>query len=134
MKDILHPNLTSEERVRAGAPELQRVFTHDLYEIFVGRYPGGLFTTLVHYRRDALRIMSRLGEAPAGEPPQSKAWAQSALNVLLASGRGPFHLVRDAKLECSLLLSLHDRAALRMAGIEIPRSAGRFREVFLRDE
>lgn len=106
-----------------------------MYDVFVGLYPTGLLTTLVHYKREHIRIMSRLGEAsgPLLDPEQEQ-WVQVAVDLLKAEGRGPFHLIRDAKLECQIMLSLHDRAALKMAQIDIPRSAGRFKEMFINDK
>jgi hypothetical protein len=130
LKDVLSPALVGETRVATATPVLRRIFTDAMYDIFVGLYPGGLITTLVHYKREDLRIMSRLGEAPV-IGSEKDAWVKAAVEAVRASGRGPFHLVRDAKLECQLTLSLHDRAALKLAGVEIPRSAGRFREMFL---
>jgi len=129
LRDVLSPALAGEPRVATGTPALRRVFRHELYDLFVGLYPGGLLTTLVHYKRENVRIMSRLGEAPVISS-EKDAWVKAALTALRASGRGPFHLVRDAKLECQFVLTLHDRAALKIAGVEIPRSAGRFREMF----
>jgi hypothetical protein len=130
-RDILSPALAQEKRVKTTAPVLRRVFTNEMYDVFVGLYPGGLLTTLVHYKNENLRIMNRLGEAPVIPAGQDRdAWVRAAVALLQSSGRGPFHLIRDAKLDCGITLSLHDRAALRLAGIEVPRSAGRFRETF----
>jgi hypothetical protein len=133
LRDVLSPALTSEKRVATSTPILRRVYTSEFYEIYVGLYPGGLLSTLVFYKREELRIMSRLGEAPvlSGE---KDAWVKAALETLKSTGRGPLHLVRDGKLECQLTLTLHDRAALKLAGVEVPRSAGRFREMFGQSE
>src|ERR1700722_14975013 len=129
LRDVLSPALAREKRIAASTPVLRRVFASEMYEVFVGLYPGGLLATLVHYRREELRIMSRLGEAPALSL-EKDAWVTAALSLLKSSGRGPFHLIRDSKLECAETLSLHDRAALKPAGVDIPRSAGRYREMF----
>lgn len=130
LRDVLSPNLASDRRVGAAAPILRRVFTNDLYEVFVGLYPGGLLATLVHYRREQLRIMSSLGDAPSALS-EGDAWVSAAVEILKSSGRSPLHLIRDAKLECGLTLTLHDRAALKLAGVEVPRSAGRYKDLFL---
>lgn len=129
LKDVLGPSLAGEKRVRVGEPVLRRIFNDRFYEIFVALYPGGLLATLVHYKRENLRIMSRLGEAPS-LPIEREAWSNAAVEILKSAKQGPFHLVRDSKLECRTILTLHDRAALKMAGIEVPPSAGRFRDLF----
>lgn len=78
-----------------------------LYDIH--RYdPSGASAYLVHFKKEALRIL--LPEPPSGEP-------------LLK-------LVLEAKLASGIPLTLHDRAALMMAQIPIPREAGRYRDVF----
>jgi hypothetical protein len=128
LKDVLSPGLTADPRVRSGEPSYRRIFTNDLYEIHAGLYPGGLLVALVHYKREGLRVMSRLGELDSAAVAME--WADIALGILRSSARGPFHLVRDAKLECRILLSLHDRAALKLAGVDVPRSAGRYKELF----
>jgi hypothetical protein len=133
LRDILSPALAGEKRVMTSTPVLRRIFKNDLYEVCAVLYPGGLLATLVHYKREDLRVMSRLGEAPVINS-EKDAWIKAVLEILRTSRRGPFHLVRDAKLECEIPLSLHDRAALKLAGVEIPRSAGRFREMFGQDE
>lgn len=128
-QDILAPSLAGEKRVSLGVPVLHRVFDDHFYGIFVSLYPGGLLGTLVHYKRENLRIMTRLGEVAPGTADPN-AWSQGAIQLLKAARRGPFHLVRDSKLQCGRTLTLHDRAALKLAGIEVPRSAGRYREMF----
>jgi hypothetical protein len=128
-RDILAPSLTGEKRVTAGGPVLRRVFTDNFYDIFVALYSGGLLATLVYYKRENLRIMARLGEAPSLSSDRD-AWTKAAVGILKAAQKGPFHLVRDSKLECQLTLTLHDRAALKLAGVDVPKSAGRYREMF----
>lgn len=132
LRDLLSPTLQGESRVQGAEPVLRRIFANEMYEVFAGLYPGGLLTTLVHYRREELRIMSRLGEVPV-ITPEKDAWVKAAVGILQEAGKGPFHLIRDAKLETRVQLSLHDRAALKMANVEIPRSAGRYKDLFLQD-
>jgi hypothetical protein len=129
-RDVLSPTLLGEKRIDSGTPVLRRIFAHDLYEVYAAFYPGGLLATLVHYKKEELRVMSRLGEAPP-LPTTPDAWVTAAMDLLKSARKGPFELIRDAKLECRHALTLHDRAALKLAGVEVPRSAGRFREMFL---
>lgn len=132
LRDVLSPSLASEPRLQTGAPVLRRVYESDLHEVHLALYPSGLVTALVHYKREGLRVMTR-GPALSDAPHQgnaSEARIQEAVSALQSQGRGPLQLVLDAKLEAGLSLSLHDRAALKLAGIVVPREAGRFKDLF----
>jgi hypothetical protein len=129
MKDLLSPELMLESRARSAFPELRRIFKSDPHEVFVAHYPGGLLATLVHYLREDLRIMCALGES-SGDGD----WAEQAIGLLKKSGKGPYQLVLDAKLQTRSTLTLHDRAALKLGGVEVPKSAGRYKDLFLQDK
>lgn len=132
MKDLLSPELLTDSRAKAATPELRRIYQDDHYEVFLARYPRGLLATMVHYKRESLRIMSALGEAD-GEAGGTLSWTERALELLRASNKAPLQLVLDAKLQTRLTITLHDRASLKLAGIEVPKSAGRYKDLFLQD-
>jgi hypothetical protein len=127
LRDLLSPNLAGETRLQTAEPVLCRVFTNEHYDVYLCRYPE-LVTAMVHYKKDALRIMVRVWEGEA--LPAGEAWTDATLKRLGAQGRTPHHLFMAGKLECGLQLTLHDRAALRLAGVEVPRSAGRYKDLF----
>jgi hypothetical protein len=134
IKDVLAPSLQNEKRIGSSSPVLRRVFTHLSYDVYLCLYAGDLLTCLVHFKDEALRIMTVLGEAPLiSGSTTPDGWVEAAIEQLKGEKRGPLHLVRDAKLQCQLPLTLHDRAALRLGQVEVPRSAGRFRESFLKE-
>jgi hypothetical protein len=133
LKDLLSPALAGDKRVQSTTPTLRRVFVGEYYEVFVCLYPG-LLTCLIYYKKEALRVMIPLWEdgatgGLAARPAEARL--QAAVDRLKRDGRGPMNLVMDAKLECGLLLSLYDRAALKLAGVNVPRSAGRYKDMFL---
>jgi hypothetical protein len=124
LTDVLSPALATENRIRQPALSVRRIFKHDFYDVYLYLYPG-LLTYLVHYKQESLRIMCGLWE---DAPTEDRV--KAALERLQKEGKSPQQLVRDAKLETGHKLTLHDRAMLKMAGVEIPRAAGRYRDLF----
>jgi hypothetical protein len=110
LRDLISPLFVQRSlpppRLDAAATPV-RIHSDFLYDIHRYDHPGGR-AYLVHFKKEALRVL--LPEPPAQDP-------------LLK-------LVLDAKLASAIPLTLHDRAALKMAEIPIPREAGRYRDVF----
>ncbi len=110
LRDLISP-LFAQRGLAAPrlAPDLEPTRLHSdfLYDIHRYDHPGGR-AYLIHFKKEALRVL--VPEPPARDP-------------LLK-------LVLDAKLASGIPLTLHDRAALKLADIPIPREAGRYRDVF----
>jgi hypothetical protein len=133
LRDIVSPRLRVESHLLNGRPAFQRVFHHDLHDVYLARYPSGMVTALVHYKRENLRIMIALETetvTTSGNPSPHGAWAEDTVGRLQGRGKTPHHLILQAKMETGTILGLHDRAALKMAGVEVPREAGRFKDLF----
>jgi hypothetical protein len=120
-RDVLSPALKGDPRVKSDANEIRRVFKNTMYDVYLYVFAGGLVAGLVVFKQEALRVMVKVSE---------REDLQTAVDRLQREGRGPMNLVLDAKLETGLQLSLHDRAALKIAGVAVPKSAGRYRDMF----
>ncbi len=127
-RDRITSHLREDMRIRASVLAMRRIYSNFLYDIYLCIYCGlmdskshgdDLVTCLIVCREEKLRIMFKLWTTEIRGNRQE--YIASAVKRLTAEGKTPFSLVRDAKTWVKEPFTLKDRAALRMAGIDLPR-------------
>lgn len=105
---------------------MRRVYSDPLYDIYLCVYSGlmdskshgdDLVTCMIVFRNEGLRLMFKLWTAEIRG--DRDAYLEQAVDRLLKEGRGPFHLVRDAKTWCKVPFSPKDKAALTRVGLSL---------------
>jgi hypothetical protein len=126
---LLHPELALDPRATQGASQGARqqrlIFESLLYRIHVSLYdpvhPSALhlLCALVELRDEGAQILLKLGDFE-----RTPSWPEVTTllrNLEQLENRGPYPLIRDAKVALSIPFTLRDRAAFRMAGLDLPR-------------
>jgi hypothetical protein len=130
-RDILTSHLQDDARVlqpvRPG-PYVRRIYRNFMYELYLYVYRGrsggksqadDLTACLAVFKDEGVRVLFKLWSEEIRV--DRHAYTSAAVERLASLKRGPFELIRDAKLWSGLPFTLKDRAALRMAGIDLPR-------------
>jgi hypothetical protein len=127
-RDVVTSHLREDTRILASVLATRRIYSDPMYDIFLCIYSGlmdsnslndDLVTCLIVFKEEELRLMFKLWtDQIEGE---RNAYIEAAVRKLEQEGKGPMHLVRDAKTWCHVPFTLRDRAALRMRGIDLPR-------------
>lgn len=123
-RDLVTSHLREDTRIRASVLANRRVYTSELYEVYLCIYSGlvgskalgeDLVTCLVVFKQERIRLMFRLWTAEIrGSRSQ---YIEKAVERLTQEGTSPLHLVRDAKEWGKLPLTEQDHEAFRNAGL-----------------
>ena len=125
-RDIVTSHLREDTRILSSVLAMRRVFDHPLYDIHLCVYSGlidsialseDLITCLVVFKRERLRVMFKLWTAHV--EGDRNEYIEQATQELMAQGKSPLHLVRDAKTWCRVPFTDEDRAAFGAVGLEL---------------
>jgi hypothetical protein len=128
-RDVVTSHLREDTRILASVLAMRRIYGHLLYDVYLCVYSGlmghprlhdDLLSCLVVFKKERIRVMFKLWTAQIEGDRQ--AYIEKAVGELKAQGKGPFQLILDAKTWTYLPLTLHDRAAMKMAGVPLPRT------------
>ena len=127
-RDIVTSHLREDTRIRASVLATRRIYANFMYDVYICIYSGltsskelheDLVTCLVIYKEENLRLMFKMWtDEIRGD---RNVYIETVVARLLSEGKNPHHLVHDAKKWTHIPFTLHDRAALRIAGIELPK-------------
>lgn len=127
-RDIATSHLREDPRIQQPMAAARKVFSNFMYEVFVCVYSGSpqskslrddLVTCLVQFKEEDLRLMYRLDSTEIRG--NKAAYVEELVKRVASEGKSPYHLIRDAKMWCQIPFTLKDRAAMRMANIDLPR-------------
>jgi hypothetical protein len=137
-RDYTTSHLREDTRILASVLSTRRVFQSPMYEVYLCVYSGlidskrlheDLATCLVAFKEEGVRIMFKLWTDEIRGNRHS--YLEGVVRRLEKEGRGPLHLVRDAKVWSGTKFTLRDLAAMKLAGIDVPlenqRAAGSWR-------
>lgn len=134
-RDLVTSHLREDTRILASVLAMRRIFSHPIYDVYLCIYSGlmdsvshgdDLVSCLVVFKRENLRIMFKLWTARI--EGNRNQYIEDAVRDLQQQGKGPFHLIRDAKIWCRVPFTLHDRAAFRMSKVELPSARGKLKQ------
>ena len=129
----LHPSLATDPRAQRAPLQKRTIFETFLYRISVALHAPEspdrahhLLSAHLEFLQEASVVVMRLADFE-----QAPAWSEvTALLKRLETddGRGPYPLLREAKLALNLPFTLNDRAAFRLVGLDLPRPPKSFWE------
>lgn len=134
-RDVVTSHLKEDTRILASVLAMRRVFKHPFYDIHLCLYSGlmdhprlhdDLLSCLIVFKKENLRIMFKLWSARI-EGDRDR-YLEEAVKQLGQEGKGPLRLVLDAKTWTHLPLTLNDRAAMKLAGITLPKESWKSRD------
>lgn len=125
-QQVVSSHLREDVRVRREPSAKKKIFSDASYEVQIRIYAGipgdkqfenDLVTCRVKYLEESLSILIKLW---ADEKVEDAAgYAVKVVEKLTEEGKGPFHLIRDAKVWCNVDLTKRDSKAISEAGVTI---------------
>ncbi|MBY0472615.1 hypothetical protein K2X30_15730 [bacterium] len=125
-RDILGAHLREDKRVTYAPIAKRQFFTSPMYDVYLYVYPGlpheppsrtDLVTALIVYKDEMIRIMVKL--LAVDIQGSRDDYLDGYISKLQFEGKSPLHMVRDAKVWCSVPLTQRDVTALLSAGIDV---------------
>ena len=125
-RDVVTSHLREDTRILSSVLAMRRIFKTPQYEIFLSIYSGlmdnsrlhsDLVTCLIIFKDESLRIMIKLWTDEIDGNRQ--AYIEQAVIRLKKEGKGPLHLIKDAKVWCHLPFTQRDRQFLAAGGVKI---------------
>lgn len=122
-RDLITSHLKEDTRIMASVLAMSRVWSHDLYDVYLCVYSGlvgverlsdDLLTCLVVFKQEGIRAMYKLWTEEIHV--ERDLYLHDAVAKLQAEGKSPLELVRDAKKWCKLPWTAKDREAFHALG------------------